>query len=39
MNNKNAIAEYTDRYLKEINDLIAIIISDSEGVHIYSAFH
>lgn len=36
MNNKSAINDYVDKYLKEVRDLFVIIISDYEGVHIFS---
>lgn len=37
MNNKSAINEQVDKYLREVKDLLVVIISDYEGVHIYNA--
>jgi hypothetical protein len=36
MNNKSAINDHIDKYLKEVRDLFVVIISDYEGVHIFN---
>lgn len=33
------MSEHVDKYLREIRDLLAIVISDNEGVHIFNACH
>lgn len=35
---KNSITEFMESYLQQVHSLQAVIISDSEGVHIFSSF-
>lgn len=36
--NKSAIADHMVKYINEVSDLMAVLITDEEGVHIFSSF-
>ena len=36
--NKSPIADSMAKYIREINDLMSIIVSEQDGIHIFSSF-
>ena len=36
--NRSPIADFIAKYITEVTDLMSVIVSDDNGVHIFSSF-